>query len=202
MKHLPGEACSAMQHILITATSNYREEKNHKAGLGTLFSPQNTRHLKNNRKAAAALTIRPEAASPSALKKQHQNTEPAWKEKDFKIREIMNCPCQGHTGIKSESWYHQRSLKPEHGNRPTRPSFWVHQHLFKVKFLQIPHTYSNAEGKEGGWWGRETSARTTLSLNDRLTFTSFKTNQIFDLQEPTCRGSKGLLSKLRNIGLP
>jgi len=80
MKHLPGETCSAIQHILITATSNYREEKIHKAGFGILFSPKNTRHLKNNRK-AAALTTRPEAASLSALKNSTRIQNPLGRRK-------------------------------------------------------------------------------------------------------------------------
>lgn len=83
MKHLPGEAYSAMQHILITATSNYREEENHKAGFGFFFPPKNTRHLKDNGK-VAALTIRPEAASPSALKNSTRRQIPLGKKRDFK----------------------------------------------------------------------------------------------------------------------
>lgn len=62
--------------------------------------------------------------------------------------------------LKSEPRYpqSQRSLEPG----PTRPSFWVHQRLFKVRFPQTPHTYCSAQG---GRWGR-VSTRTTLSLSD------------------------------------
>lgn len=78
MKHLPGDTCSAMQCILITATSNYSKEKNHKAGVGIFFPPKHTSQLKNNRK-AAALTIRPEAASPSASKNSTRIQSPPGK---------------------------------------------------------------------------------------------------------------------------
>lgn len=165
MKHLPGEACSAMQHILITATSNYREEKNHKAGFRILFSKKTTRHLKNNRK-AAALTIRPEAASPSALKNSTRI------QSHLEIGRFqragpgkMNYVCQGLVHRSSEPRYpqSQRSLEPGPGNEPTHPSFWVHQRLLKVRFPQTPHTYSSAQG--GRAMGR-VPTRTTSSLSD------------------------------------
>lgn len=67
-----------MQCILITATSNYSKEKNHKAGVGNFFPPKHTSQLKNNRK-AAALTVRPGAASPSALKNSTRIQSPLGK---------------------------------------------------------------------------------------------------------------------------
>lgn len=103
MKHLPGEACSAMQHILITATSNYREEGGEKITKQGSFPPPplqkktNTRHLRYNRN-EAALTIRPEAASSSALKgRWHQDAEPTRKERELKgeIRERLIAHAKG-----------------------------------------------------------------------------------------------------------
>lgn len=103
MKHLPGEACSAMQHILITATSSYREEGGKKSQnrvpspLPLSKKKTNTRHLRYNRN-EAALTIRPEAASSSALKgRWHQDAEPTRKERELKgeIRERLIAHAKG-----------------------------------------------------------------------------------------------------------
>lgn len=58
---------------------------------------------------------------------------------------------------------------------------WLHIHplgLTRAKFLQVSHTFSRAQGREGH--GGKT-------LKGQLMVTSLK----HDAQEPRCRGSKG-----------
>lgn len=71
---------------------------------------------------------------------------------------------------------------------------WLHIHpvgLTRVKFLQLPLTYSRAQGKEG---------RGGKSLREQPMVTSFKTHQTLGAQEPRCRRSKGWSSKLGCTG--